>query len=296
MREGKLKSGYGPYRARDLFKVPLNREDGPIWTFDRMGASHTVLPDLRVVCVGGEHEDSYDPDFCIYNDVVVFGPADQIEIYGYPKEVFPPTDFHTATLVSDRVIMIGCFGYQNNRRPGYTPVYALDLSGYRISEIETSGEKPGWLFKHEAEIDTQRVITVRGGEVVEEQNGKPRFRRNVEEYALDIRSGVWRRLTNRNWRQYSICQQDRGLFVLEQSPDRETLLPRSIEYTVEPCEDWNSIRFIVGGVPVSVTVEVSDIEIIIEGELPDDITSRIVEDVRANAEAAIQRRCFLEQV
>jgi hypothetical protein len=30
MREGKLKSGYGPYRARDLFQVPLDREEGPI--------------------------------------------------------------------------------------------------------------------------------------------------------------------------------------------------------------------------------------------------------------------------
>lgn len=111
MREGKLKSGYGPYRARDLFKVPLDREDGPIWTFDRMGATRTELPDGRVVCIGGEHEDYYDPDFCIYNDVVVLGPGDEIEIYGYPKEVFPPTDFHTANIVGDRIILIGCLGY-----------------------------------------------------------------------------------------------------------------------------------------------------------------------------------------
>ena len=71
MREGILKSTYGPYRARDLFQVPLNRDDGPIWTFDRMGQTRTELPDGRLVCVAGEHEDSYDPDFHIYNDVVV---------------------------------------------------------------------------------------------------------------------------------------------------------------------------------------------------------------------------------
>src|SRR5579864_1183506 len=94
MRDGKLKSGYGPYRARDFFSIPLNREEGPIWTFDRMGRTCNELPDGRVVCIGGEHEDSYDPDFCIYNDVVVFSPTDQIEIFGYLKEVFPPTDFH----------------------------------------------------------------------------------------------------------------------------------------------------------------------------------------------------------
>jgi hypothetical protein len=56
-RRGILKSSYGPYRARDLFQVPLNREDGPIWTFDRMGFTQTELPDGRVVFVGGEHED-----------------------------------------------------------------------------------------------------------------------------------------------------------------------------------------------------------------------------------------------
>src|SRR5581483_4661437 len=104
LRDNKLKSGYGPWRARDLFGVPANREDGPIWTFDRMGATRTELPDGRLVCVGGEHEDSYDPDFCIYNDVVIFTPAGGIEIYGYPRDVFPPTDFHTATLVGDRIV------------------------------------------------------------------------------------------------------------------------------------------------------------------------------------------------
>ena len=37
------------------------------WCFKRFGATSTRLPDGRVVCVGGEHEDYYDPDFCIYN-------------------------------------------------------------------------------------------------------------------------------------------------------------------------------------------------------------------------------------
>jgi len=52
---GCLKSRYGPRRARDLFNIPVNREDGPIWTFDRMGATETELPDGRLVRIGGEH-------------------------------------------------------------------------------------------------------------------------------------------------------------------------------------------------------------------------------------------------
>src|SRR5262249_23152006 len=239
---------YGRYRARDLFQVPLNRDDGPIWTFDRMGATRTELPDGRLVCIGGEHEDFYDPDFCIYNDVVVLGPADEIEIYGYPKDVFPPTDFHTATRVGDRLIVVGCLGYPDDRRPGHPPVSSLDLSSYRISEAHTMGEAPGWIFGHEADVDPDGVITVRGGEVVVDRDGEEWFRRNVEEFALDARTGVWRRLTNRNWRQFAIHQVDDAYFDLEENSGRDALYPSRIEYTPEPCDEWNRVRFLVRGV------------------------------------------------
>jgi hypothetical protein len=155
----------------------------------------TELPDGRTICVTGEHEDSYDPDFYIYNDVVVFGPADQIEIYGYPKDVFPPTDFHTATLVGNQIILVGCIGYPDDRRNGYTPVYSLDLSGYRISKIATSGDMPGWISKHEAQYASDGTITIRGGQVFDECSGNHRFRQNLEDFALDIQSAVWRRTT-----------------------------------------------------------------------------------------------------
>lgn len=294
MRNGMVKSKYGPWRARDLFKVPVNPEDGPIWTFDRDGRTCTELPDGRVVCVGGEHEDSYDPDFCIYNDVVVLGPANQIEIYGYPKEVFPPTDFHTATLVGDRIIIIGCLGYPDDRRPGHTPVYALDVSEYRITEVDTSGDKPGWLYRHQADFDTQGRVVVRGGQV----DGERCCRRNVEEFALDIRSWAWHRLTNRNWHQFSICPEDQGPFVAERWPELEELLPRDIEDTVETSEEevWPCIRFVARGVSVLVVVEVNYVEVIIEGELPEALAYQIAEEIRANAETAIQRQCVLERL
>jgi hypothetical protein len=44
MRGGMLKSGFGPYRARDLFNIPVSREEGPVWTFERMGATRSPLP------------------------------------------------------------------------------------------------------------------------------------------------------------------------------------------------------------------------------------------------------------
>ena len=43
---------------------------GPFWSWQRFGRTSTALPDGRVIHIAGEHEDSYDPDFCIYNDVL----------------------------------------------------------------------------------------------------------------------------------------------------------------------------------------------------------------------------------
>src|SRR5579862_3682276 len=63
IQDGKIRSAMGPYYVRQLFDVNSACSDGPIWTFDRMGATCTELPDGRIVCVGGEHEDFYDPDF-----------------------------------------------------------------------------------------------------------------------------------------------------------------------------------------------------------------------------------------
>jgi len=97
--------------------------------------------------------------------------------------------FHSFTLVGDQIIIVGCLGYPDDRRPGHTPVYALDPTGYGISKDQTTGEARGWVFEHEAEADSDGVITIRGGEVMEDQDGERRFRRNVEEYALDTRSG-----------------------------------------------------------------------------------------------------------
>jgi hypothetical protein len=69
---------------------------GPVWCFDRLGQSHTLIKNQWVVSIGGEHEDFYDPNFMIYNDIVVRDFHGGIEILGYPRGVFPPTDFHSA--------------------------------------------------------------------------------------------------------------------------------------------------------------------------------------------------------
>ena len=74
-----------------------------MWCANRFGQSLTRLPVGRAIQFGGEHEDSYDQDFCIYSDVFVHHPDVRVDVYGYPDDVFPPTDFHTATMIGDSI-------------------------------------------------------------------------------------------------------------------------------------------------------------------------------------------------
>lgn len=67
---------------------------GSAWCFARMGQSVTLLPDGRIVLISGEHEDGYDPDFNIYNDVTVYHPEGSLEIFGHNP--FTDLRFHTS--------------------------------------------------------------------------------------------------------------------------------------------------------------------------------------------------------
>ena len=115
----------------------------PAWCFDRFGMTRTRLPDGRVVCVAGEHDDHYDPDFCIFNDVVIIHRDSQIAIYGYPPEVFPPTDFHTATRHGDWIILIGSLGYGDKRELGRTPVSRSTRRASRSTRSRRTGRRRG---------------------------------------------------------------------------------------------------------------------------------------------------------
>lgn len=160
-----VRTGNSAYRAfANLFGESKEPAGDPIWSFDRYGTSLTALPEGHWLEIAGEHEDWYDRDFCIYNDVVVHDGQGNTQIYTYPKSVFPNTDFHSATLVGDSIFIIGNLGYQNERRVGMTPVYRLELSDYSIREVQTSGENPGWISGHEAELDGSS-ITIKGGEI-----------------------------------------------------------------------------------------------------------------------------------
>jgi ankyrin repeat protein len=186
-----IRSGIDAYVGAQLSGG--TRDDCPVWCAQRFGQSLTLLHDGRAIQIGGEHEDYYDQDFYIYNDVFVHHPDGRIDIFCYPKEVFPPTDFHAATLIGDTIYIIGGLGYPGSRQFGETPVYCLDTNTLQISYIKVTGDQPGWISKHRAVPTGSRGIRVWGGKISAVTNDKETYEENQESWVLDTSLLRWRR-------------------------------------------------------------------------------------------------------
>ncbi len=165
-----VKSGATAYVASNKFasanKAFDKNQPDPIWSYHRQGKSLTALPDGRFIEIGGSHEDWYDPNFHIYNDVFVHHPNGHFDILGYPVEVFPPTDFHSATFANGFIYIIGCLGHMEQRAFGHTAVYRLNVETLAIEKVETTGQAPGYLSMHQGTL-IDNEIHVCGGECTE---------------------------------------------------------------------------------------------------------------------------------
>jgi ankyrin repeat protein len=189
--EAMIRSGIGAFAVGATFELPVEN-DAPTWCAKRYGQTTTELPDGRVVQIGGEHEDFYDADFCIYNDVFVHGVDGEIQIFGYPEDVFPPTDFHTATLVGEHIYVIGSLGYQGTREFDETPVFRLDTESMHMERLPTTGSAPGWIYKHRSDLIDATTIRVTGGFCVNDANDLSQVA-NTAEFFLDLATLHWRR-------------------------------------------------------------------------------------------------------
>jgi hypothetical protein len=311
--------GLSAYQANQHFEGPSSMEAGPAWCGARFGQSRTLLPDGRMLAIGGEHEDHYDPDFFIYNDVIVTSAPGEVEIYGFPVEAFPPTDFHSATLVGERVLVIGCLGYVRQRRPGSTPSFALELGSLTMSRLATAGEAPGWIFGHAAELAADdSAIVVRGGQrVVTSVNGTSRIVDNADDWSLDLSSSTWSRLTNRRWQEFELARADgttNQLFTIwcmswhaegttafdrEQREHHATQLGRVPDFALyalrfapplaharlPDLEDApRATQLLLDGVKVRYVEGSSAVRIIVEGVLEADALATLLEDARAKLE------------
>ncbi len=308
-----VRSKLNAYSATERFKGPSALDAGPCWCFDRFGQSSTPLPGGRTVLIAGEHEDHYDPDFYIYNDVVVLHPDGKIDIFGYPREVFSPTDFHTATLVGNSVIIIGSLGYPAERMLGITPVAILDLDTFAVSKVTASGTLPGWLHDHTADLSEDGAsILIRRGKLDRGGEGISLVE-NIDDWRLHLAGWRWERLTERRWQRWQITRKDRKhhhLWQIQQAiwsrsvgwnkefleeieqltrvlgirPDLDlaaTLFRPSIPHeTMMAMEDeYNVFRIKVEGIVVRYVVDTYSIQMTVEGDLPQATVKALASDL-----------------
>jgi hypothetical protein len=240
-----VRAGGSAWQATQKFSDAGEGEHLPVWCYQRYGRSTTLLDDGRIIEIGGEHEDHYDPDFCIYNDVTEFQPDGSIRIFGYPEHVFRPTDFHTSTSVADGIVIIGCLGYPQGRQFGHTPVYRLNTTTFEMQPVETRGEPPGWIHGHKARLEEGNRIIVSGGQI--QQGLETPAIENIDDWALDLTTWMWSRVTNRKWPQWLFIRADRKQNHLWQI--RQALWTRNANWKDEFQQEMQRLSESLGHAP-----------------------------------------------
>ena len=207
--ESLIRMDMSPYSARNFFINYFNtpeskltsyelydsqcNDDGeiPFWTFTRMGKSITKLSDGREIHIGGESEYYNDPDYCIYNDVICMNTDDSIQHFVYPADVFPPTDFHTATLVGHFIYVIGSCGYKTNY--GTTQICRLDTRTFQMERLTATASEngPGWIGSHTATFVQPEHIVIDGGKVNEIVNETKEYNDSEKNCSLNLRTMEW---------------------------------------------------------------------------------------------------------
>ncbi len=299
-----IDSNISAYLGNDHFKGPSSFDGNAGWCFNRFGRSLTELPDGTRIIIAGEHEDGYDPDFFIYNDVVIAHPDGRIEILGYPEDHFPPTDFHSATVVGGELVLIGNLSYTHLRRYGETQVYAYDMATKRFRCIATSGDGPGWLSRHEARHDGNKSIIVKGGKIDHgPDNGG--YLENFDSWRLNLDDWTWERLTVQPVGRWKFTREDgkacelfpkrmsrmraRVGFAMDGTETAEfdaELLDRLYDPPV-PHEELarhgltKGTRFVIEGVPLHFEERKFSVLLTVVGELPPAMMECYTEQVRS---------------
>jgi hypothetical protein len=301
-----IESRLDAFSANEAFKGPSSIDAGPMWSFQRFGQSTTQLPDGRSVLIGGEHEDHYDSDFFIYNDVVIAAEDECPRIMGYPRDVFPPTDFHSATLLGERIVLIGNLGHLEDRRADATQLLVLDCGDWSVSRCRATGDAPGWIHGHQAGLQGDARILVTGGKV--DRGAGFSLAENIDDWLLHVDGWCWERLTKRQWPRFEIHRLDNApnhLWELRQLQwaatvkwhDREEqgqklrealggeprveVLPQlyrpPIDHEVLPQVEgeYGVYRICVGGIVIRFVEELRSIQATFEGEVKPDVVEAV---------------------
>jgi hypothetical protein len=321
-----IQSGESSWSVNQLFAGPSSFDAGPVWSAERFGQSSTTLADGRVVLIAGEHEDYYDSDFFIYNDITIRHPDGRIEILGFPEKNFPPTDFHTASVIDGKIIVIGNLGYPEQRKAGKTQILIVDPATWEIRQQPSTGEGPGWIHDHQATIEGESIIVRRGSVWTDHKNP---ITENFDDWRLHLSDWRWERLTQRPVTVYELSrkdgepnqlhdmamwlfQNDHGLLPPLEIPglEDENLLeelrdstkgvppkdraafehryhPDEVDHKLLPnTEESLETRIEVQGVLVRYDEDWDSVRLVIEGELPEELIRKLREDLKSKLEKA----------
>jgi hypothetical protein len=301
-----IESRHDAYTANKAFDGPSSITAGPMWCFQRYGQSTTQLPNGRTVLIGGEHEDHYDADFFIYNDIVIATENECPRILGYPRGVFPPTDFHSATLMGERIVVIGNLGYPEDRREGLTQLLLVDCNDWSVSSVDSGLNAPGWIHGQQAALQDEAHILITGVKV--DRGADLGLVENIDDWLLRVDGWRWERLTKRQWPRFEIRRKDNKrnhLWEVRQLEwatrtnwhDREEqelklrerlggeprldVLPKlyrpPVDHDLQPqIEDEYAVyRIRAGGVVIRFVEDTYGIQVTFEGEVPADLVALV---------------------
>lgn len=111
------------------------------------------------------------------------------QIIGYPKNVFPPTDFHSATYRNGFIYVVGGLGYSGSGQFGTTPIYRSNCQTWKIESVASSGDNPGWIYDHKARLDDSGQLVISGGKICIEVNGEEGHMGNENEFTTKSGAG-----------------------------------------------------------------------------------------------------------
>lgn len=318
------------YRAAKTLEAASSMQvKKPTWCFDRYGQSSTKMPDGRQIFIGGEYEDYYDPDFCIYNDVVVIDVAGSITIYGYPRADFPPTDFHSATLVDSTIIIIGNLGYAEERTEYLQQVFILDTHTFVMRRQETTGDFPRWIHGHEAHfVSAESSIYIKGGQIY--RGTAHTLIENIDDWRLDLTDWRWEHLPQKNWSRWEIKRTDgksnhlwevrQALWHLEGNwiedfqksiKTLHTALGHELEVKVirdiynpdvphevvpEVEDEYQTYRILVDAVTVRYVEDMDSVQVTVEGRLPESTIAQLLENARYKLAYIENATCDIEVI
>lgn len=327
-----------PYHANERFRSAASKilrtvdfPSEPRWAGCRLGQSKTELADGRVFWIAWEHEDFYDPDFFIYNDVIVEHPDGRLQIIGYPEAVFRPTDFHSATAIEgdSAILIIGSIGYATGRSADCTPVYRLDTRTFDIVEVDTVGKAPGWIHKHSAALSEDGLaVVISGGQVLIDEGD---FVENVDDWALQLADRRWVQLTDRRWPRFRVFRDDRESLHLWQyesfelslrHPEAEFGAPSDlaselgaapnleafkslyrpsishelIEGDLENDDAWRTTQLIVDGVKIRILDDMNSLKVTVEGELPEPTLAVLTDELQHKLALVENAPCTVQRM